>query len=51
MFTAEGEESLEHKDWLRIFQEAVEDVRQQLRAENREDAFVGAKVPTSLTSL
>lgn len=44
MFTADGDDVLEHREWLKIFQESVEGVKRQLEAENRSDEFVGAKV-------
>ncbi|CAE6353735.1 unnamed protein product [Rhizoctonia solani] len=40
----DGSETLEHRDYLLMLREVIKEVIDQMKAENREDEFVGAKV-------
>ncbi|CAE7137633.1 unnamed protein product [Rhizoctonia solani] len=40
----DGSETLEHRDYLRLLQEVVQDVKDNMKAESREGEFIGAKV-------
>lgn len=40
----DGAETLVHRDWLTLFNEAIEEVKAKMKSEGREDEFVGAKV-------
>lgn len=44
MFGADGQENIPHRDWVRIFGEVVQDVKQEMKQQGRENAFLGAKV-------
>ena len=44
MFGADGQENIPHRDWVRIFGEVVQDVKQEMKQQGREHAFLGAKV-------
>ena len=51
MFTADGENTLEHAEWLEIFQHSVHELHEQLASENRLEDFIGAKVGISIFRL
>ncbi|KDN38926.1 hypothetical protein RSAG8_09207, partial [Rhizoctonia solani AG-8 WAC10335] len=40
----DGTEALEHRDYLRLLREVTQEVKDKMKAENREDEFIGAKV-------
>ncbi|CAE6538392.1 unnamed protein product [Rhizoctonia solani] len=40
----DGSETLEHRDYLILLGEAIQEVKGKMKAENREDEFIGAKV-------
>ncbi len=44
MFGADGQENIPHRDWVRIFGEVVQDVKEEMKQQGRENAFFGAKV-------
>lgn len=44
MVRADGENNLEHREWLQLFSQTIEDVRNEMKAQGRSDEFVGAKV-------
>jgi hypothetical protein len=44
MVRENGTEDFSHADWIRTFAEAAEDVKQQMKAQGRDDEFIGAKV-------
>lgn len=39
-----GSEDLVHREWLLLFNQAIEEVRKEMAGQGREDEFVGAKV-------
>ncbi|KAG8740307.1 hypothetical protein FRC12_016039 [Ceratobasidium sp. 428] len=40
----DGSKSMEHRDWLIIFDEAVNEVKAIVKGQGREDDFIGAKI-------
>jgi hypothetical protein len=44
----DGSETLEHRDYLILFGEAIEEVKAEMKAKGREDEFIGAKVTSRL---
>ncbi|KAJ1303106.1 hypothetical protein OPQ81_011307 [Rhizoctonia solani] len=40
----DGSETLSHRDYLVLFNEAVQEVKAQMKSEGREDEFIGAKL-------
>lgn len=46
MYGPDGQENINHEQWLAIFDRTVEIVKAELKAQNREDEFVGARVRT-----
>ncbi|CAE6526222.1 unnamed protein product [Rhizoctonia solani] len=43
-FWENGSEMLSHRDYLVLFNEAIEDIKMHMKSEGREDEFVGAKL-------
>ena len=48
MFGADGQENVAHEEWLKIFDRTLASVKDELKAHNRGDEFVGARVMGSL---
>jgi len=44
MYGADGQENVAHDEWLAIFDRVVTSVKEEMQAQNRGDAFVGARV-------
>ncbi|KAG8905213.1 hypothetical protein FRB99_000482 [Tulasnella sp. 403] len=44
MVRANGERNFSHREWVKMFSEVIEEVRQELASQGRDDEFVGAKV-------
>lgn len=44
MSDREGNMVLDHKDWVRMFRESVQEVRDDMESQGRGDEFAGAKV-------
>ncbi|KAG9102371.1 hypothetical protein FS749_004157 [Ceratobasidium sp. UAMH 11750] len=40
----DGTENLVHREWLILFNEAIEEVKASMKAQGREDEFIGAKI-------
>lgn len=50
MLDCDGNDVLDHKEWLRLFGEAVDEVREEMRSKGRGGEFVGAKVADLICS-
>jgi hypothetical protein len=44
MLNADGEEVLDHRDWIRIIREVEAEVKEDLNGQGRSHEFVGLKV-------
>jgi adenosine deaminase CECR1 len=44
MFGRDGEGNVPHREWLVMFDKVVNDVKDELKKQGREDEFVGARV-------
>jgi len=44
MCDRDGNDVLDHKDWVRMFQESVDEVKEEMKIEGRGDEFSGAKI-------
>jgi len=44
MIRADGRDDFTHREWVISFEKAVRDFKEELRAQGREDEFVGAKI-------
>lgn len=44
MFDSEGNDALDHKDWIRLYRESVDEVRQEMKEKGRGDEFFGSKI-------
>ena len=44
MFGADGRENVPHRNWLILFYEVVEEVKEEMRQQGRPDDFIGGKV-------
>lgn len=44
MYGAEGLPSVPHRDWISMFIQVVNEVKKDMKAQGREEEFVGAKV-------
>ncbi|KAG8974155.1 hypothetical protein FRB93_001409, partial [Tulasnella sp. JGI-2019a] len=44
MVRTNGEDDLSHREWLEIFNKVIEEVREEMKVQGRDDEFVGAKV-------
>ncbi|CDO77648.1 hypothetical protein BN946_scf184963.g5, partial [Trametes cinnabarina] len=44
MFNEDGEENIPHRVWVQMFDRVVNEVKGELKAQDREDEFVGAKI-------
>jgi adenosine deaminase CECR1 len=44
MIGPDGEQNVPHKEWLSIFQDVLIEFSGNLRAQKRDDEFIGAKV-------
>ncbi|QRV92114.1 AMP deaminase [Ceratobasidium sp. AG-Ba] len=40
----DGSKTMQHRDWIIMFQEAVDETKKHVREQGREDDFVGAKI-------
>lgn len=40
----DGLENIPHREWLIMFDQAIQDVKSELKRKGREDEFIGAKV-------
>jgi adenosine deaminase CECR1 len=49
MADEEGREVITHRDMMVLIRHVIAEVRQELKQQNREDEFVGAKVNSALT--
>jgi hypothetical protein len=47
---AENGQGLGHSDWLRIYEEVVEEVKREVKQAGKEDSFWGAKVRFAIMS-
>lgn len=43
-FGEDGQENIPHRDWLLAFDKVVQEVKEEMKSQGREDEFVGAKV-------
>jgi len=44
MCDRDGNDVLGHKDWIRMFRESVDEVREEMKGKRRGDEFIGTKV-------
>jgi adenosine deaminase CECR1 len=44
MFGADGQENIPHREWLIIFGKVMNEVKDEMKKNGREDEFVGARV-------
>jgi hypothetical protein len=44
----DGQETYSHREWLVTFGQVVQEVKDEMKRQGREDEFVGAKVKCSL---
>lgn len=44
MVSAQGEDNLDHLEWVRIYNEVLEDVKLEMKVCGKEDSFWGATV-------
>lgn len=44
MYGPDGQENVPHREWLVAFDKVVNDVKDDLKKQGREDEFVGARV-------
>ena len=47
MFDERGEETIPHREWLQEYDRIMNEVKAELKAQNREDEFIGSKVRAS----
>lgn len=44
MIGPDGQENVAHEEWIEIFDKTIISVKGELKAQNRGDEFIGAKV-------
>lgn len=44
MLGADGRENIPHRNWLILFSEVMEEVKEEMRQQGRPDDFIGGKV-------
>jgi adenosine deaminase CECR1 len=44
MFGADGQENILHREWLIMFGKVMNEVKDEMKKNGREDEFVGARV-------
>jgi adenosine deaminase CECR1 len=44
MYGPDGQENVPHREWLIAFDKVVNDIKDDLKKQGREDEFVGARV-------
>lgn len=44
MIGEDGKENIPHRAWFQIYERVLDEVREELKAQGREDEFVGSKV-------
>jgi len=44
MYNDDGKLDVPHREWLIDFQQILDDVKENLKAQGRQDDFIGAKV-------
>ena len=44
--SADGQENVPHREYLRVFDQVVNEVKAELKSQGREDDFIGARVRT-----
>ena len=44
MYNIEGEEVVPHSEWVRIFKNVVEEVKDEYKRRGQENKFIGARV-------
>jgi adenosine deaminase CECR1 len=50
MVGPDGQEDIPHREWLITFNKIVNDIKEDLKKQGREDEFVGAKVSILVSS-
>ena len=49
MYNIEGEEVVPHSEWVRIFKDIVEEVKEEYKNRSQENKFIGARVSSCNT--
>ena len=44
MYGADGQENIPHREWVRIFEEVMNEVKDEMTKQGRGDEFIGARV-------
>jgi len=44
MVGPDGNEDIPHRDWMLMFQQVVNEVKDDMKRQGREDEFIGSKV-------
>lgn len=44
MVGADGQQNVPHREWLRVFERVLNEVKAELKQQGREGDFIGAKV-------
>lgn len=49
MFGEDGQENVPHREWLLMFEKIMNDVKDEMKNQGREDEFIGARVRKSFS--
>lgn len=44
MYGADGQENIPHREWIRMFEEVMNEVKDEMKTQGRGDEFIGARV-------